>query len=348
MIVDMLLDMQFGSTGKGLFSGCLTKYMRYEVAISCNMPNAGHTFVGNDGRKIICKVLPTAAVATSVDTVMIGPGSVFSIDRLMVERSEMLKFRGGEPFNVVIHPNAVVLNDEHAEWERDNMSGIASTMQGSAAAVMAKMMRVPDGKVLAKDYRDRLDGMVVSHGLWRNMLDASCRGILECSQGYSLGIDTEFYPYTTSRNCNVASFMNAGGVPAWAVSKIYGTMRTYPIRVGNLPEGHSGDCYPDQEETSWQALGLEPERTTVTNRIRRVFTFSMMQLRDAVWDLNPDHMFLNFGNYLKPKELSTLVTAINAMCENMESHATVDWIGLGPKESDVYVVNDKNLSIIFQ
>jgi len=88
-------------------------------------------------------------------------------------------------------------------------------------------------------------------------------------------------------------------------------MRTYAIRVGNITEkdengyehkvGNSGGCYSDQQEITWEELGVEPEYTTVTKRKRRVFTFSTIQAREAMALSRPDVVVLTFCNYLRDK-----------------------------------------------
>lgn len=42
--VNILLDGQFGSTGKGLFAEYISKHNRIDIAITNAGPNAGHTF----------------------------------------------------------------------------------------------------------------------------------------------------------------------------------------------------------------------------------------------------------------------------------------------------------------
>ena len=60
--VNFLIDGQWGSTGKGKLAGYLyTKYKNITVAISDNMPNAGHTFT-RDGKNFIFKALPTGVL----------------------------------------------------------------------------------------------------------------------------------------------------------------------------------------------------------------------------------------------------------------------------------------------
>jgi adenylosuccinate synthase len=56
---------------------------------------------------------------------------------------------------------------------------------------------------------------------------------------------------------------------------VWVTARTYPIRVA----GNSG---PLENETNWEELGLEAERTTVTQKIRRVGHFDAALVREAV------------------------------------------------------------------
>ena len=81
------------------------------------------------------------------------------------------------------------------------------------------------------------------------------------------------------------------------------TCRSYPIRVGNTDKGTSGGWYPDQQETTWEALGVEPELTTVTKRVRRVATWSWQQFTDAVRANEPDAIWLGFiGDGIAPLE----------------------------------------------
>jgi adenylosuccinate synthase len=73
--------------------------------------------------------------------------------------------------------------------------------------------------------------------------------------------------------------LSQAGISPWDravdVFDVWVTARTYPIRVA----GNSG---PLENETSWEQLGLEAERTTVTQKIRRVGHFDSKLVRDAV------------------------------------------------------------------
>jgi adenylosuccinate synthase len=116
------------------------------------------------------------------------------------------------------------------------------------------------------------------------------------------------------------------------------SVRTFPIRVGNVPDGYSGDCYPDQVETTWETLGVEPEITTVTKRVRRVFTFSDLQYAEAVSVNRPTHVFLNFCNYLR--NFDRLMELLERMvaAEKAARGSNTDlrrYFGFGPTLSDI-------------
>jgi len=319
--VDLVLDLQFGSTGKGLICGYLAEVGDYDTVVSANMPNAGHTYITAQGVKYMTKVLPASFCGSKIKQVLIGPGAVFSLRRL---QEEMLWLRSDQALR--IHPNAVVLSDEHVKAEQ-GLTHIASTRQGSAAAMCDKMWR--DKPITAKQVLKgtKWEYLVASHEEWIIRLEASSGILAEGSQGYSLGINTQFYPYTTSRDCGPAAFLSNLGIPIGMLDMVIGTCRTLPIRVG----GTSGDCYADQEELSWEELGLEPERTTVTNRIRRIYTYSRMQIEEACWWCQPDLVFLNFANYVEHDRVAEIVAHI-------DDFSNVRWVGFGPTYHDVGLI----------
>jgi hypothetical protein len=126
---------------------------------------------------------------------------------------------------------------------------------------------------------------------------------------------------------------------------VMGTARVYPIRVGSTPNGYSGDCYRDQKEITWDYLGVEPEYTTVTKRERRVFTFSEVQIREAIYANGVDQVFLNFCNY-NPREAVRVAKVINQIGSDYykyrgfspwegELPQFVRYFGFGPQAEDI-------------
>jgi len=321
--VDVVVDLQFGSTGKGLFCGYLGDTKDYDMVMSANMPNAGHTYIDKYGNRYMFKVLPSSAVGKSVKTVMIGPGAVFRIGRLV---EEMVFLRKDQTLR--IHPNAMVLSPDHPVQEAKRLRHISSTLQGSAAAVIDKMWRSGNAPIAKDALRGtKFEKYVCSHDEWKIRLSMADAVLAEGSQGYSLGINTQFYPFTTSRDCTPASFLSACGVPLKMLNRVYGTCRTLPIRVG----GPSGDYYPDQDELSWEELGLPEERTTVTNKIRRIFSYSKLQIEEAIWHCNPDAVFVNFANYIDKDYMHNIVAHI-------DQYSSVQWVGHGPTFNDIGAV----------
>lgn len=329
--VDMLIDLQYGSTGKGLFAGYIAKKGKYQTVINANMPNAGHTFIDAKGVKSMHKCLPNGIVADSVTRCMIGPGSVF--DPQVLEK-ELRRFNLNYPdrkFTLLIHPGAVALSDFDKMSEETLVGKIGSTAQGSAAAMMRKIQRLSNIRehLLSAMKKIGLEGHVVTERQWQDALKDAHRVLIEGAQGYSLGINQQFYPFTTSRDCTPARFLADCAVPAQMLRKVYGVCRVHPIRVG----GNSGDYYFDQNELSWEMLGVEAERTTVTNRERRVFSFSMEQFKDACRECMPDEVFLNFCNY-DPDEAERIIPIMNGHLMRL-SGGRVAYAGWGAKENEI-------------
>lgn len=330
--VDVIVDLQFGSTGKGAIAGYLGVNGDYDVVVGANRPNAGHTFIDKYDNVMIHKVLPNAIVGGSVRTVLIGGGAVFSEEQLYKE-IDHLALCGYRGTDILIHESAVVLQSAHKEVEAE-LSRIGSTQQGAMAAVIDKMSRNMEDSPLAKDAGLDSDYVrVISQNEYLGVLHDAKSVLLEGAQGYSLGIDAGFWPYCTSRNCTVAQFLADAGVPAGMLRKVIGTARTFPIRVA----GNSGHGYFDQKETTWAEIGQEEEFTTVTKKMRRVFTFSMIQIEEAIAANLPDEIFLNFVNYLPPSDAGALWSEINVI--GKKYGARVKYVGHGASINDLEKVS---------
>lgn len=306
--VHALSDGQFGSTGKGALAGWLALKAHmldqpFAATISNAGPNSGHTFYHN-GEKHVLKQLPTFAVASSLLTayphdrcrVILSGGAIIDPDILL---AEVNRYPNVEVF---VNRNAAVITPEDKEAEHSGtVAAVAGTRSGTGAALARKVLRDPDA--VAGSWEEYLNHPRIT------MIDARDQSVmiqwkkfryfLEVSQGFSLGINQQFYPKCTSRECTITQGMADAALPPHSVMRSYLSLRTFPIRVGNVDGHSSGDCYADQKEMSWDDFpGVVPERTTVTNRVRRIFSFSHEQLAQAMEANEPDFVFLNFMNYL--------------------------------------------------
>ncbi len=328
--VDIIVDMQYGSTGKGLIAGWLAKKEKYDVIVNANMPNAGHTFIDDKGQKMMHKVLPNGIVSPHCTYVLIGPGSVFKVDQLISEIKQAREFGYMENAVVLVHPMAVPLQEFHTESERKGqLKDIGSTQQGSMEAMSDKLNRSTTFNIVARDMVDSFPKdhedyfLVTTNSFYNDVIKDAYKILAEGAQGFSLGINEQFYPFCTSRDCGPARFLSDMAIPVQKLRRTIGTARTFPIRVG----GTSGPHYSDQEEITWESLGLKPELTTVTKRQRRIFTFSHEQIKDAMWAIQPTYVFLNFCNYVDDiDELNKIMAAFGAK---------VTWMGYGPGEENV-------------
>lgn len=335
---NVIADAQWGSTGKGKLAGYLyNKYPEITVACCDFMPNAGHTYVSDDGVSHITKALPTAISFGHIEHVIIGPHSVISEARLLEELSR--ENYASKKFQLHIHPLVSVLSEDDAMAERAKLNHVASTMQGSCAAVVGKMWRQPDGVHLAKDSEKLKEWVCDTHQLMQNLLIDGHTALLETAQGFDLGLNNGFqWPYCTSRDCMVGRVLDNAGVSVKDVGSIIASLRTYPIRVGSTPGGFSGPHHDDQEELSWPEIsariGIEvEERTTVTKRVRRVFTWSDKQVIRFLKGVKPDYAFLNFVNYLTENEHDDFIMAKGSLLANHGCHLAL--LGTGPKNCDM-------------
>jgi adenylosuccinate synthase len=297
--VHVIVDGQYGSTGKGAFAAYAARKggMNLDVVVANAGPNSGHTFYGPNDEKVVLKQLPTLAVATQMFhqrsvPIFLSAGAAIDPDILNKEASEYAGLVFLSRWAALIRPE-----DKDAE-KRGSVGAVAGTRQGVGIAIARKILREPDAVVGA--YKGPWAGNIRLIQDTPNWADV--RVGVEVSQGFSLGLNSHFYPKVTSRECTVMQGLADARIPAQRVTSVGMTIRTFPIRVGNVDGHSSGDYYQDQEETSWEELNLKPELTTVTQRIRRVFTFSKMQYADALLTNMPSTVCINFMDYLKTDE----------------------------------------------
>ena len=299
---NLIMGGQWGSEGKGKLAGWIYEnYPKISMAIADFTPNAGHTFVSGSFT-YVSKVIPIGAIFGSVETVVIGPHSVFDIDKFLYEMDEFGVGFGNQ--HVFIHPMAQVLTLENKYQEKNSLRSISSTMQGSAAAQIDKIMRNPNNISLAKDHPKLKEFVADTHVVVQNALSHGRTALIETAQGYDLGLNHgHTWPYVTGRDCMLGRWLDSAGVHPRQLGSVITALRTYPIRVGSLPDSTSGPCYDDQKEISWDtisdSIGVKTiEYTTVTKRIRRVFTWSDEQVSKMCRMIKPDYAFLNYINYV--------------------------------------------------
>ena len=354
--INVIIDLQWGSTGKGVISRYLAEKDDIDLAICNFSPNSAHTSVEDDGTEYIFKQMPQPAAlvdrGADID-LWIGADACINIDVLT---AELEKYPNCAK-KLRIHPNASIITEDCIEYERQNLVRISSTLQGTSAARAMKIMRKPE-VVLAKDHPYTKEFVLQSMN--ENLIVSLAKGakvLGDFHQGYELSVNSSFYPYCTSSTVNTAQFLASFNMPPSALGSVVGTVRTYPIRVGNVKNdageqiGYSGDVYADMEEYTWDQItemsgSPSPllEHTTLTKKVRRIFSFSHFAVRRAATVNDVSHLFINFVNYLdhsvygesdKDKVMGN--AKIKEFVESVQNKCAVKvaYLGTGPKNSHV-------------
>jgi len=269
---------QFGSEGKGAVAGFICRAMsERDMAIRVAGPNAGHTAYDNSGREWKLRAVPVAAVTNSVCQLHIAAGSEIDAGVLWAELDELDRAGHKASQRLTIHPSATLLEGRHTRFEAESgiVGRIGSTGKGIGAARADRIHRTAN---LAGEATGIFSPFLGEEG----PLDLTGLGwvVIEGTQGYGLGLHTKHYPQVTSSDCRALDFLGMAGISPWSLDvspfEVIVVARTYPIRVA----GNSG---PLKGETSWEALGLPEELTTVTKKVRRVGEWDTDLLREAIF-----------------------------------------------------------------
>jgi adenylosuccinate synthase len=259
---------QYGSEAKGHVAGILAAPEIAPLCIRVAGPNAGHTVVNPaTGNRHALRQIPAGAVTNPNATPCIAAGSEIDLTVLSHEvqalEADGIKIRE----RLRVDPQATIIETRHltAEDDADLHHLIGSTGKGIGAARADRIMR---NARIAADYPDMLGqfGRLEQVAPLARMSVYSAVQI-EGTQGYGLGLHAGHYPRCTSSDCTAIDMLAMAQVNPWGYPQkafeIWVVLRPYPIRVA----GTSG---PMRDETTWEALGLEPEYTTVTHKMRRV------------------------------------------------------------------------------
>jgi adenylosuccinate synthase len=280
----------------------------YECHVRVGGANAGHSFY-HDEQKFIARSIPVGWTNPDA-SLFIGPGAVIDPDVLRDELST-IEDAGYSVKNRLLIDNRAVMISRSQHLAEGGVSGkahaqIGSTGEGVGLARMAKINRdtlistdtAPYTCIRVADETPFFESLGIQTGdtadlLHRHLRDGS-KIMLEGAQGCGLSLTLGDWPHVTSADTNAAQLASDAGISPSDVSHSILVARTYPIRVA----GPSGPLY---NETSWEELGLEPEITTVTKKVRRVGHWNPEQVRYACQVNYPALLVVTFIDYLWPE-----------------------------------------------
>ena len=311
----------WGSCGKGKFCGELALDAKndIQVCVNNNAPNAGHSFVFDDGRKVVTKHIPIGFVNKNIPYLVIGESAIIDYERLLYEINEYKDILNGR--TIYIADTAAVISDRHKEQEIETIKS-GSTFSGAGSALVDKIMRKDvlvcndkrflqlQEKGLIKIVNSKTFFPMIYNGI--PPFNGSENILVELSQGDALGLNNSAnYPNTTSRDCSPAQALKDIHATDFSSQvRKYCVFRPYPIRINNYSNAgfiYTGD-FEGAKEISWEEVcercGLPSdeikklEHTTVTQRLRRVAEFTIKQFAEMLLDTKPDECFLNFAQYI--------------------------------------------------
>lgn len=336
---------QFGSEGKGKVSAHIALAEGIDICVRCGGPNSGHSFIKENGSRLLLRQLPTAVVRPA-SRLLIPAGALID---LHVLRKEIDDF-GLDSKRVGVDRNAMIIEsaDRESEIQLNLRERLSSTQSGVGAAVARRALRKEDVRLARQVKEEWFQELITDVADECNTaLDHDRKVLIEGTQGFGLSLyHSEHYPKTTSRDTSAAGFLSEVGLSPVRVTEIVVVFRTFPIRVAGNQAG------PLKDEIDWDTIRREgnypypiDEYTTVTKKVRRVARFDWDLARWTVDRNRPTRIavmgldYLDYGDYRKVK-FDDLGQKSVAFVERFEAEVgTIAYAGTGHALGDICASN---------
>lgn len=348
--VDVVVGGQFGSEGKGQIAAYLAP--EYDCLVRVGGPNAGHK-VYNEPHPDVFHIIPSGTNKSRNSKLILGPGTIIDIDTL---QSEISKF-GLDGGRLVIDENATIISENDKKLE-EKYDKIGSTKRGVGAATAKNLFEnrlKASEKNKAKSIPQLKPFLGSAHEEYEKINTAGKRILLEGTQGTFLSLYNGFYPHVTSRDTTVNGCLSEAGIGLKRVRKVIMVVRRYPIRVQNPPEGTSGSFLSQEitlEEVSRRSgYPLEDlkviERTSTTNRQRRIAEFNWGLFRRACELNTPTDIAFTFSDYInyenqQARRYDQLTHATTKFIDELERCAEVPVSLIATRFSNRSIIDRRN------
>ena len=254
-----VIDGEAGSCGKAKVVGEIAtdKSINLGAAVTNCMPNAGHTFVDENGKAIVFRNIPVSSVNPNTE-LFIGPGSAIDMDVFKEEYEAAKKYLGDR--KIYVHELVPLVEERHKTLERNKIKS-GSTFKGCGAVTQEKVIR---DKQL-RFFKNFKNAIVCSNDEWLERLYKHLDKdneytILEGAQGCDLDLNhSGNYPYVTSRNVSTSQLLADSGISPLRLLQTIMVVRPFPIRISNITK--SGDIiytggYGTGDELTWTQINL--------------------------------------------------------------------------------------------
>lgn len=223
MDADIIVDLQYGDTGKGKVAHFLCKSEEYTHVLRYNGGcNAGHTIYHHD-KKFVTHHIPVG-VFWGVKSV-IGPGCVLDPVQFFKELKEIEEGGVDVKGKVFVAKNTHIITEAHKK-EDGKEATIGTTKRGTGPAYRDKYARTG---IRAESVPELKPYLIDMYEEFHTDQERVVLG--EGAQGFGLDIDWGDYPYVTSSHCTTAGFLT-NGLPPQSVRNVWGVAKMYATYVG--------------------------------------------------------------------------------------------------------------------
>lgn len=254
-----VIDGAAGSCGKAKVCGELAtdKQVKIGASVTNCMPNAGHTFVSEEGDNTVFRNIPVASVNPETE-LFIGPGSAIDMEVFEDEYARVEKFLGNR--KIYVHEMVPLIEQRHIQYEKQHIKS-GSTFKGCGAVSQEKIIR--DKKL--RFFKTFKNAIVCSNDEWLDRLykhldDPFEYVLLEGAQGCDLSLNhSGNYPYVTSRNVSTSQLLADTGISPERLLETIMVIRPFPIRISDVTK--SGEviytgAYGKGERLYWTQINI--------------------------------------------------------------------------------------------
>lgn len=297
-LVDVLVGGEYGSEGKGHVASHLAR--EYDLLVRVGGPNAGHK-VFQDPVPYTHHQLPSGT-RFSEARLLIGPGAVINAEKLLKEIADCKV----DAERLSIDPQVMIISKDDIAAEDRLVKSIGSTGQGVGSATARRILnRGEDDTRLARHISELKPFIRPACVVLDKAFSDRKRVFVEGTQGTGLSLYHGQYPHVTSRDTTVAGCLSEAGISPTRVRRVIMVVRSYPIRVQDPSKSTSG---PMSQELNWKEISRrsgvpypelkKTEKTSTTDRKRRVGEFDWELLRRAASLNCPTDVALTFSDYV--------------------------------------------------
>lgn len=269
--------------------------------------------IGRERIKVVARQIPCGACNPDA-TLIIGPGGMIDLTLLLREAAQLDSLGLNVTERLMVDRRALVVDPVRHHQGEGGVTGAAHRLIGSTGegVGLARMAHLNRKALLHHDLAwtnvdhagdSLIEETLDSHGIQVTdtveylddmLTNREVRVLLEGTQGSGLSSVTGPWPFCTSADTNAGQLLVDAGISPRRLTNVILVARTYPIRVA----GNSG---PLANEIGWEMLGVEPETTTVTKKVRRVAEFDRDQFEKAIMLNGPNPwVFFTFLDYIDP------------------------------------------------